>query len=203
MTRPIIALDCDGVLLDYHLAYARAWQRAFGVFPCERDAKAYWPWDRWKVQRLNGKPLLRLRGHFNEHFWSTMPAMPDALAACHLLVDAGYQLHCVTAIQPQFEGARSLNLKRLGFPITKVSATPVQQAGSNPKAEVINRLRPLAFVDDYAPYLSSVDPGIHCALIERGLHGSPNQDYDFGPVMPSKHFNLMAFAQWWLGRKRL
>ena len=30
MRRPVIALDADGVLLDFHLAYAEAWERAFG-----------------------------------------------------------------------------------------------------------------------------------------------------------------------------
>ena len=45
----IIALDADGVLLDYGLAYAGAWQKAFGQIPRERDPLAYWPIDRWDV----------------------------------------------------------------------------------------------------------------------------------------------------------
>jgi len=43
MARRIIALDADGVLLDYGLAYAGAWQKAFGTYPAERDPLAYWP----------------------------------------------------------------------------------------------------------------------------------------------------------------
>ncbi len=46
MNRCIVALDADGVLLDYSLAYAGAWERAFGVYPVERDPQAYWPIDR-------------------------------------------------------------------------------------------------------------------------------------------------------------
>lgn len=42
-TRPLIALDADGVLLDYSLAYAHLWERAFGYFPKELDKNAYWP----------------------------------------------------------------------------------------------------------------------------------------------------------------
>jgi beta-phosphoglucomutase-like phosphatase (HAD superfamily) len=30
MTKEIIALDCDGVLLDYAAAYPAAWKAAFG-----------------------------------------------------------------------------------------------------------------------------------------------------------------------------
>lgn len=47
---PVIALDADGVLLDYNLAYAAAWQRAFGFYPRERDRCAYWAVDRWDVE---------------------------------------------------------------------------------------------------------------------------------------------------------
>lgn len=46
MARPLIALDADGVLLDFHLGYAGAWRRAFGALPVERDPLAYWPIDR-------------------------------------------------------------------------------------------------------------------------------------------------------------
>lgn len=52
MTNRVIALDADGVLLDYGLAYATAWPKAFGVYPRERDAKAYWPIDR-RLLRLH------------------------------------------------------------------------------------------------------------------------------------------------------
>ena len=52
MTRPILALDADGVLVDLHIGYARAWQRAFGVAPAERDPLAYWPMDRWDVGQV-------------------------------------------------------------------------------------------------------------------------------------------------------
>ena len=41
MASHIIALDCDGVLLDYDRAYASAWQRAFGEFPREVEPLAY------------------------------------------------------------------------------------------------------------------------------------------------------------------
>ena len=61
MTKGIIALDADGVLLDYGLAYASAWQKAFGTYPGERDPLAYWPIDRWEVERVEGDRLDLLR----------------------------------------------------------------------------------------------------------------------------------------------
>jgi beta-phosphoglucomutase-like phosphatase (HAD superfamily) len=52
-----IALDCDGVLLDYALAYGGAWKRAFGEEPVLRSPDSYWPMDRWGTPRLSGSTL--------------------------------------------------------------------------------------------------------------------------------------------------
>ena len=71
--KPLIALDCDGVLLDCHLGYASAWERAFGHRPVERDPLAYWPIDRWQVERLGPERRPQFRAAFDEHFWTTMP----------------------------------------------------------------------------------------------------------------------------------
>lgn len=60
MAKSIIALDADGVLLDYNLAYAGAWARAFGAYPAQKDPLAYWAMDRWQVERLAGEPQLQL-----------------------------------------------------------------------------------------------------------------------------------------------
>ena len=80
MARPVIALDADGVLLDFHLAYAAAWQRAFGEYPQERDPQAYWPIDRWEVPRLGLFKKARFKAEFDEQFWSTVPALDGAVA---------------------------------------------------------------------------------------------------------------------------
>ena len=73
MAKPVIALDADGVLLDYSLAYAGAWQRAFGRRPALRDPAAYWPIDRWEVERLeDDERLAQLRLAFDDEFWAPM-----------------------------------------------------------------------------------------------------------------------------------
>lgn len=87
--RSVIAVDADGVLLDYASAYAHAWRKAFGQRPALRDPQAYWPIDRWAVERLHGDRLTMFRAAFDELFWSTIPAIPGAVEACRRLVDAG------------------------------------------------------------------------------------------------------------------
>jgi len=199
MPRPLIALDADGVLLDFHIAYAEAWQRAFGTYPSERDPQAYWPMDRWQVERLGIFKRARFRKEFGEHFWASVPALDGAVEACHRLHDAGFDLVCVSALESKYEEARLRNLRVLDFPIERVVATGNAGAARSPKADAIEDLRPLAFVDDYLPYLRGIPDEVHTALVLRAPNGSPNA----GPEMVlarSTHQDLGEFVDHWLAR---
>ena len=199
MPKPLIALDADGVLLDFHLAYAGAWRRAFGKAPAERDPLAYWPMDRWKVERLDAKKRVQFRASFDEHFWATVPAIEGALEACQRLHDAGYDLVCVSALELEFEAARLRNLKELGFPIERVIATGNDAVERSPKADAITELRPVAFVDDYLPYMRGVPREVHTALVLRAPNGSPNVG-DEMVLAKSVHQDLAGFTEHWLKR---
>ena len=195
----IIALDADGVLLDYHASYALAWQKAFGVLPAVKDPLAYWPIDRWDVQRLTGNELERFRQCFDEEFWSIIPVLPGALEACHLLKDAGYHLVCVSALKEAYRLSRLQNIRDHGFPIADVIATEQNDTGISPKSKALNYLQPVAFVDDYLPYFRGVPADIHMALITREPNGTPNTGDELSNVS-SSHLNLLEFANWWVHR---
>ncbi len=199
MPRPVIALDADGVLLDFHLAYARAWERAFGHYPAERDAQAYWPMDRWDVPRLGFFGKRRFKAVFDEQFWSTVPPIEGALEACHRLHDAGFALVCVSALDERFEEARCRNLRELGFPLERVIATGHREAARSPKADAIEAIGARVFVDDYLPYFRGIPDPVHAALILRAPHGTPNVGPDLAWVS-SSHENLTEFAEHWLSR---
>jgi phosphoglycolate phosphatase-like HAD superfamily hydrolase len=197
LNHPIIALDADGVLLDYHLAYRDAWQKTFGVLPNIKDPLAYWPIDRWDVQRLTGIDLENFRKSFDQQFWSTVPAIAGAVEACLKLHHAGHELVCVSAVEQQFQTARLHNLQALGFPIQRVIATTNSTDKISPKAEALHALKPVAFVDDYLPYLRGVSSNIHSALVLREPNGSPN----VGPELSnahSQHTDLADFVDRWL-----
>lgn len=197
--RPIIALDVDGVLLDYSSAYAVAWQRAFGTHPIEVNPHAFWPHERWGIPWLEGEQLKQFKAQFDEVFWSTLPALPGAIEACHQLVDAGYELIAVTAIDSQWLSARMKNLQLHAFPILRVIATGgAIRDQPNPKAEVINRIRPVVFVDDYPPFLEGIHTEVHKVLIYPPQRGG-NADEQIG-LFESTHPTLSAFTQEWLVR---
>ncbi len=193
----IIALDADGVLLDYNLAYAGAWEHAFGTRPRERDPQAYWAIDRWEVARLSGERLDQFRAAFDEQFWSSLPAIPGALRACQALDEAGYELVCVSALAAHYEHARLQNLRALEFPIARVIATGSAVRDRSPKADALAALNPVAFVDDYLPYLVGVPDSIHSALVRRAKNGTPNVGEALA-LARSSHADLADFAAWWL-----
>jgi phosphoglycolate phosphatase-like HAD superfamily hydrolase len=198
MPKPLIALDADGVLLDFHLGYASAWERAFGARPRERDPLAYWPMDRWEVDRLDEAGRRRMRACLDDRFWSTMPALPGAVEACHRLHEAGFDLVCVSALEAEYEAARLRNLRALGFPIERVIATGNAGEARSPKADAIEALRPVAFVDDYLPYLRGLPGEVHAALVLRAPNGSPNTGEEVATLARSVHQDLAGFADHWL-----
>jgi phosphoglycolate phosphatase-like HAD superfamily hydrolase len=199
MTRPILALDADGVLVDLHIGYSRAWQQAFGVALAERDPQAYWPSDRWAVEPIDAEQRLLLRAQFERpEMWESLPAIAGAVEACHRLHNAGYELVCVTALEARFQPARLRNLKSLGFPIRKVVATGHMEGQRSPKADAIQALRPVAFVDDYIAYMRGVPTEVHTALVLRAPNGSPNVGDEL-KLARSVHQDLADFADHWLG----
>jgi phosphoglycolate phosphatase-like HAD superfamily hydrolase len=199
MVRPVIALDADGVLLDFHLGYAAAWARAFGAAPAERDPLAYWPMDRGDVERLDEERRAHFRRHFDEQFWSSVPAITGSVEACHRLHDAGFDLVCVSALEAEHEAARLRNLRDHGFPIERVVATGNAPGQRSPKAEAIAAIAPLACVDDYLPYLRGLPAHVHTALILRAPNGSPNAGAELA-LARSVHDDLPGFADYWLRR---
>lgn len=192
----VIALDGDGVLLDYSTAYARAWERAFGEKVKLQNPQAYWPISRWGVRRLDGAELDKFREQMDETFWSTIPAIDGALEACMQLREFGYRLVCVTALKKRYGSARLRNLVDLGFPIDEVITTDADAYPQSPKAAVLNSLAPVAFVDDYAPYMVGIAPTIHKALIIRDPVGSPNTGAALDSA-DSTHMDLAAFTAYW------
>lgn len=150
-SRALVALDADGVLLDYNLAYAHAWENAFCRFPAKRDPQAYWAMDRWDVQRLEGEALEQFRKAFDADFWSTIPLLPGADTACEMLAQSGYELVCVTALAEEFHAARARNLKSLQLPISRVYSVRHGVGAVSPKAQLLFDLQPQVFVDDYLP----------------------------------------------------
>ncbi len=196
---PLVALDADGVLLGYLERYADAWCDAFGARPGIRDPLGYGPLDSWDVFRLDTDGRVRLCKHFDANFWSSVPVLLRAVDACTRLHDAGFELAFVSTLDTESEASRLKNLCAFGYLIERVYATPHDGAHRSPKADRLADLRPLAFVDDYLPYLSGVPSEVHTALVTRGAKGDPNAAPEM-VLEKSTHQDLAAFADFWFQR---
>jgi phosphoglycolate phosphatase-like HAD superfamily hydrolase len=155
--------------------------------------------DRWHVERLDDAGRAHFRRHFDDEFWSTVPAIDGAIEACQRLHDAGYDLVCVSALEAEHEAARLRNLRSHGFPIERVVATGNAAGVLSPKVDAITALAPQAFVDDYLPYLRGMPSTVHTALVMRALNGSPNTGDEMA-LVDSTHDDLAGFVRHWLGR---
>ncbi len=197
-SRPIIALDADGVLVDYNSSYPPVWHRAFGIVLPKLRA-AYHAANAYGVQMVKGTPEYdKFMETFGDDDWRTMPALPGVPEACHALHDAGFSLVCVTSIPSRFAAARLDNLRALELPIDRVVAVGHSDT-CNPKLQVLQELGAVAFADDLASNFEGVEPKTHKALIDYGHFDSPNLTLDTS-LADSRHGSLLAFAKWWLAR---
>ena len=145
--------------------------------------------------------MTRFRNAFDESFCGDIPAVEGSLAACQALNQAGYDRICVTALPAKFQQARLQNLIQLGFPIDIVHTVDHAEGDVSPKAVLINALKPVAFVDDFLPYLVGINREIYSALILRETDQSPNAGSLLSHAS-SQHTNLDTFASWWLNQNQ-
>ena len=192
----LIALDADGVLLDYNRQFGRVWERHFGQAPVCVEPKAYHATNYWGLTApATGDGFWDT---FDREGWTTMPAMPGAVEACRRLVAAGHRLVCVTSMPVHRQEQRLANLRAEGFPIERVIATgPCANKTANPKLEAIQALRPDWFVDDELRKLKDL-PSVKCVLVDPGHPDSPNVGQDDAYLI-WRVPTLQAFADRLLG----
>ena len=200
MPKKRIALDADGVLLNYNDAYPYVYERAFGrPLPLLR-ADAYHATNAYGLTLVKGSPEYdRFFASFDENAWATMPVFEGVIEGCHALHDAGYELICVSSMPPEFADARLRNFQLHDLPIAQVIATG-RHSGDNPKLTVIEELQPVGFVDDLASNFLGVGSSVHKALVDRKCFDSPNTPEDTR-LANTHHPSLKHFCDWWLTNK--
>jgi FMN phosphatase YigB (HAD superfamily) len=205
--RPVIALDADGVLVDYNKTWGRIHALHFGEELTVADPNAYHAVNYW------GKPWPAKDSGFWDAFiahnaWGTMDAKDGAVEACHRLHSLGFDLVCVTSMPPEFAHERLANLKQLGFPIDRVIAPPRKDKPvtdtdrrapepfhpANPKLDVIHDLMPAWFVDDEYRKLRGIE-GVNLVLIDPGHPDTPNADAEHDKLA-FHATSLLDFAAW-------
>lgn len=192
----IIALDADGVLLNYNRAAYHVWTRAFGEEPAVKDPGAYHFRNAYEIDLSDPAVSSQYYRMFAKTGWSSMEALPHAVEGCLMLKDMGYELHVVSSMPNAFEKQRHSNLLDLGMPIVSVTATGRGKGGGNPKMEALLAMEPVAFVDDLLSNFEGVHHKMHCALLHWDSVDNPNEAHEHG-MKASTHPDMMHFAQYW------
>ncbi|UJR17104.1 hypothetical protein I4U23_004000 [Adineta vaga] len=193
--KPIIALDCDGVLLDYQTTYAHIYRKTFGKEVTLVAPKAYYASVRYGIT-WTPEERSRFRAAWDADAWRTMSMLDGALEACQLLHAAGYELVCVTALRQCFTEHRLENFRLHGFPIDRIISTSVdkEDRNKNPKKHAIEQLRPIIFVDDKKQNFKDIEGGqTKFIFIDHELHGDPYRDEDI--YYDAKYSSLLAFTK--------
>ncbi|CAF2056680.1 unnamed protein product [Rotaria magnacalcarata] len=192
--KPIIALDCDGVLLDYHATFAQIYEKTFGKQLTVVSPKSYHSSTVYDVT-FTPEEQNRFNEIWDAEGWRTMPMLDGALQACNLLHEAGYELICVTAIPACFADHRLANFRSHGFPINRVISTghDKENPQNNPKKKIIEEMHPVAFVDDLRRNFKDIQ-GVHTkfVFIDNECHDDPNQ-YD-NIYYDVKYPSILAFV---------
>jgi hypothetical protein len=142
-----LVIDLDGPIFDYNAAYADLWQRK-GVSLETMNRAAYWAQDMYNVPFLTGVHKERLDSFMNEKFWAEMNPFRGALEAVNELAER-FVIVGVTTSEEKYNGVREARLKELGFKVDMCYSTGRDGgANKNPKARVINSLRPWGVIDD-------------------------------------------------------
>lgn len=145
-----IALDADGVILNFDVAWRRTGSALLGreLFS---QAMVY---DFSRRYGLSAEEEARVWDVFHQQEGiRRTPALPGAIDAVAALCAAGYDVHIVTAISPEHQAQRMDCLQRLGLP-----DIPVHCVGAGGRKEDLLRwLSPGAYVDDRIKHLHEAE----------------------------------------------
>lgn len=194
----LICLDSDSVITNYLEAARSAWLEAYGELLPLVDPDAYYAYNAFGIAPEQVEDFYqKLYAVFGHKHWRQMPLLPGAVEACHILLNKGYDLACVTAMPKVHADARALCFKDQGIPINIVYAeerTP-GAVDENPKLDRITLLEPAFFVDDLLSNFEGINSDVHCAWIDGGYSDKPNEALVGNGLHSSTYRTLLEFAQ--------
>ena len=200
--RPLIALDADGVLVDYRQRFGDVWALLRGHAPVLVNERSYHPLGSYAISREEWTAhRTAFFDLFNREGWRHIPAKPGAAAACRALIAAGFDLVCVTSMPRHRWQDRLACLQDQGFPIDHVATCPRLTQGvmaHHPKQPYLARLRATFMVDDLAENFHGIQP-TRPVFVDNGCDdiewpaSVPVASTHVVPSMPAFAAELLAF----------
>lgn len=177
-TKKRIALDCDGVLLNYIDCYQKLYEELFKEKLTIANPKSY---SADTHLGINWDGREKERKHFYEYFhdegWLRMTPLHGAVEATQKLKNAGYEIFVVTSIPEDKDKDRAINLTQQGIIFDDVIACGSHSSsnGFNIKKPHLDKLKPEYFVDDLISNFHGVSDDLKCVFID--WHCENNDDW--------------------------
>lgn len=166
----IIALDCDGVLLDYIETYQKLYEEMFNVKITPANPRSF-NVDKnlgidWSGREDKQAEFYEL---FAEKGWKMMNPLPGAIDATKHMVDMGYEIIVVTSMPEEKALDRAMNLRNVGIPFKDVVACgshSLAKDGVNLKEKHLKKIKPEYFADDLLSNFHNVSHMTKCVFID-------------------------------------
>lgn len=189
-----IALDCDGVILDYNYTWGKILSQFLNkqILPKKVAYFAYNVFD----YELSPEETKKFHDIFHEHGWSQMQALQGALEAIKILQKKKFEIHIVTSIPQEAHLYRKQNLQNLGVNFSSLHTVGFHH-DINPKKDIINNMNPVYFVDDLLQNFEGIHSTTSCVLIDIPGEDNPNHFYSnkHNIALHSTYDCLLDFAK--------
>lgn len=175
MKKQILALDCDGVILNYNQQFGIIYEKLFNkkldiVNPLSYHAEDYFG---IKLSESEKKEFYK---YFMKDGWSNMQPFDNVKETIDEL-KKDFKIIIVTSMPSQAKEKRMNNLKKFEIHFDELYATGRSIKHSNPKKEILDELKPHYFVDDLLHNFKDIDSSIKRILLHNNLTNSPNHNH--------------------------
>ena len=145
----VVVSDVDGVLLDFYSGAARVLEDMLQRPMVKVDDR---PATRFRYGlTMEEYQRMRMVMRDHPHGWANLPTLPGAVAAIRALNEAGHEVVFLSSCGQSLNDLRRENLDRLGLAHCKLIC--VEDGDKNAKGAVLDRLKPVAFIDDHMKML--------------------------------------------------
>ena len=182
-TKPVFALDADGVLLDCDNSFRMVGSCLLGR-ELVKENNQYDLRLRYNVSEEEVNNIFHAMLE-HEHGWRGMALIPGAKEA-FMILQEDYDVHIVTAISEDIKKLREESFHRHGmFP------TAIHCAGhhASPKTDILRKLNPVGLIDDRLRHLYEAPFIEHRVWIDHG------DDQD-GLVVDDTLYQAKNILQW-------
>lgn len=164
VSKGLIVSDVDGVVLDFYKGAARVLEEMLERPMVKVDPR---PATRYRYGlTMDEYQRMRVVMRTHPHGWGNLPTLPGAVEAIHALKRAGHPVVFLSSCGQSLHDLRRQNLDRIG--LTDCELICVEDADKNAKGVVLNRLRPVAFIDDHMKMLAQASKVPERVWIDHG-----------------------------------